>query len=246
MVAKTILAGGFAAVAAVAGAAPPTSIPTTLTASYYTVTSSGTGDFQTQCCSVRPNLVAPTLDGSNLPVFTPDGGPALKDVTGTGEIQWWTPGVAAGGDVVAASGSALILTPYANNAMYPPAANGPSDANGYLTASYTGTFTLPILTRITANIGADDDAFVFVDGKLLAGLGGVHANVQAPLGSELLAGGTHTLNIFYADRYRTQASLNFDLTGTAVPEPASWALLLTGFGLLGFAARRRRLGMVNA
>lgn len=27
---------------------------------------------------------------------------------------------------------------------------------------------------------------------------------------------------------------------TAVPEPATWAMLLTGFGLVGFAARRRR------
>ncbi|MCG2841736.1 PEPxxWA-CTERM sorting domain-containing protein [Sandaracinobacter sp. RS1-74] len=29
--------------------------------------------------------------------------------------------------------------------------------------------------------------------------------------------------------------------GPAVPEPASWALMLSGFGLVGFAARRRRL-----
>ncbi|WP_017667489.1 cistern family PEP-CTERM protein [Sandarakinorhabdus sp. AAP62] len=28
--------------------------------------------------------------------------------------------------------------------------------------------------------------------------------------------------------------------GGAVPEPATWAMLLTGFGLVGFAARRRR------
>lgn len=28
---------------------------------------------------------------------------------------------------------------------------------------------------------------------------------------------------------------------TAVPEPATWALLITGFGMVGFAARRRRI-----
>ena len=33
---------------------------------------------------------------------------------------------------------------------------------------------------------------------------------------------------------------------TAVPEPATWALLLTGFGMVGFAARRRRTSAVAA
>jgi hypothetical protein len=32
----------------------------------------------------------------------------------------------------------------------------------------------------------------------------------------------------------------FDPGGGAVPEPATWAMLLSGFGLVGFAARRRR------
>jgi len=35
-------------------------------------------------------------------------------------------------------------------------------------------------------------------------------------------------------------------TPDAVPEPATWAMLLTGFGAVGFAARRRRSGAVAA
>lgn len=35
-------------------------------------------------------------------------------------------------------------------------------------------------------------------------------------------------------------------TPDAVPEPATWAMLLTGFGAVGFAARRRRSGVVAA
>ncbi len=31
-----------------------------------------------------------------------------------------------------------------------------------------------------------------------------------------------------------------DISYNAVPEPATWAMLITGFGLVGFAARRRR------
>lgn len=34
---------------------------------------------------------------------------------------------------------------------------------------------------------------------------------------------------------------NLSINGGAVPEPASWAMLIAGFGLVGAAARRRRL-----
>ncbi|MEY2884999.1 MAG: hypothetical protein RL490_2723 [Pseudomonadota bacterium] len=38
----------------------------------------------------------------------------------------------------------------------------------------------------------------------------------------------------------SELTVNFSLTGTAVPEPASWAMLIAGFGLTGAAMRRRR------
>jgi hypothetical protein len=34
--------------------------------------------------------------------------------------------------------------------------------------------------------------------------------------------------------------------GSAVPEPASWALMIVGFGLTGAALRRRHAAAVNA
>jgi hypothetical protein len=37
-----------------------------------------------------------------------------------------------------------------------------------------------------------------------------------------------------------------ELPGGAVPEPAQWALLIGGFGLVGASARRRRTGVVAA
>lgn len=35
-------------------------------------------------------------------------------------------------------------------------------------------------------------------------------------------------------------NIRIESVGGAVPEPASWAMLLAGFGMVGFAARRRR------
>jgi hypothetical protein len=37
-----------------------------------------------------------------------------------------------------------------------------------------------------------------------------------------------------------------NITIDAVPEPATWGMLITGFGLVGFAARRRRTGIIAA
>ncbi len=44
----------------------------------------------------------------------------------------------------------------------------------------------------------------------------------------------------------TGAVIDAVTTTAAVPEPANWAMLLTGFGLVGAAARRRRLAPVAA
>jgi hypothetical protein len=40
-----------------------------------------------------------------------------------------------------------------------------------------------------------------------------------------------------------QNAFEFDMT---VPEPGTWAMLIVGFGAVGFAARRRRLGVALA
>ncbi len=49
---------------------------------------------------------------------------------------------------------------------------------------------------------------------------------------------------FFGSRNEIAADLAFTLTGDvtsgAVPEPATWAMLIIGFGAVGFAARRRR------
>jgi hypothetical protein len=52
-----------------------------------------------------------------------------------------------------------------------------------------------------------------------------------------------------AGAFSTQSptiSGSFTLSSAAVPEPASWAMLIAGFGLVGVAARRRQRTVVTA
>jgi hypothetical protein len=59
------------------------------------------------------------------------------------------------------------------------------------------------------------------------------------------ANGSKTINSTILQVYNTTDGVSYDahwdnLTSGAVPEPATWAMMITGFGLAGAALRRRR------
>lgn len=65
------------------------------------------------------------------------------------------------------------------------------------------------------------------------------------------ATGTGGDGIAYLDFFGTRSSVDYDLAFSldatpAVPEPATWLMMLIGFGAIGHAVRRRRfkLGLV--
>ena len=82
----------------------------------------------------------------------------------------------------------------------------------------------------------------------------INLNTGVPVAGDAYAGGRALFaTVPYANCSNTSASacdLNFRVDGTtaiaAVPEPATWAMMIAGFGLVGGTLRRRRVTAVAA
>jgi hypothetical protein len=198
-----------------------------LSVSYFTIAAKGDPDTTTPCCVVVRDLVRPTLGTHGLPVLNPDfsaGGNrkyVVHDVNGDGEITWWTPG-----PTVTPTGTGSARLPIDNTTFFPPNGTGRDNSHGFQTAIFRGVIHIPVTESVTFKVGADDAAFVYLDGALVADLGGVHSLAYLPVLSKTVEPGDHCLEIFYADLYPTQAQLRFsvetpDVTVSQVPEIGS-------------------------
>lgn len=124
----------------------------------------------------------------------------------------------------------------------------------------TRTATLPVipltpvatwydfdLTGTTLVAGHHYTALVSTTSSLLGLVYGPNIDIYTgvPLGGDAYAGGTLITTRDLGDRICATGicDANFRLSATtpaaAVPEPAAWALFITGFGLIGTATRRR-------
>jgi hypothetical protein len=207
---------------------------------YFEVPSNFGGDFGI-CCSSPPATAALITLGAAL---GPNGRPVAEagstaiDVDAiTHELGWWS-----AGSGITATGTGTLPLPLPLTNMYAPNSTGSNNGSFFETALLQGTFSgsgAPASLTVTS----DDDAFVYLDGLYIGGNPGVHGNDTAVLNLGTLTG-LHTLTVFYADRAQTGADLALTGVGldtlSGTPEPATWGLMLVGFGGLGAMMRRRR------
>jgi hypothetical protein len=238
------LHAALACAAALAGLGQPAhaaTVDATLSATYFQV-KAGTGapDFGG---SGTPNVAAGSALGPHgMPVVSSSSpGVSLVDPT-THEIEWWSPALNA---AVLPTGTGTIALPYASS-MYPPNSTGGNDGAAWETAMFSGNFALGASGVVSFTLGSDDDSFIYVDGLLIGQNPGIHGVTTVEFDSPTLDPGAHTLNVFFADREQVGAYLSLNLLSTdvvitpGVPEPGSWALLLSGLGLVGLSKHRHK------
>lgn len=73
-----------------------------------------------------------------------------------------------------------------------------------------------------------------------------NGNQTAPTSNRRVFFASDAVNIAGFRMTSTQFAFEIDTVAGAVPEPATWAMMVGGFGMMGFAARRRRVRTVLA
>lgn len=118
------------------------------------------------------------------------------------------------------------------------------------TNDIAGIYNLSVLTQYAAG-GMADVTFdtLTISGALIPGgymtFDGPTSNGTSDtwaISNLMLGAGTYTINLAgHSDADGAyQGTVKFNLAAAGVPEPATWGLMLLGFGLMGSSMRRRR------
>jgi hypothetical protein len=106
-------------------------------------------------------------------------------------------------------------------------------SQGIVTASATATFS------VAANSGIKLTSIVLNGFEALASLNTAGNAYEARLDNVASITNPQTLRVNYTSTSSGSAAGTVSFTAAAVPEPATWALMILGFGVVGYAMRRR-------
>lgn len=133
----------------------------------------------------------------------------------------------------------------------------------FVAANYTFTTTFDLAgfdsesASLSGFVGADNEATVFLNGTAIGGVYGYRLGTFQELtafsttDSALFRTGINTIDVVLRNVDRDAAVRIDGLTVTAdalvagVPEPATWALMIVGFGAVGGAMRRKQASMTS-
>ncbi|HVL38719.1 MAG TPA: fibro-slime domain-containing protein [Fimbriimonadaceae bacterium] len=206
-------------------------------------------DFEGAITGVVPNMTSSTIVPGGKPVFV--GAPGYGAVSSAASFaQWWqnVPGVNMAANLnltltETAPGSGMYQ--YSSNSFFPIdnqlLGNQGLGHNFHFTFELHLTFTYQVGQTFTFT--GDDDLWLYINGKRVIDLGGVHGAASQSVNLDTLgltAGNSYAFDLFFAERHTTQS--NFTITTSiqsfvsTIPGPAA----VLPFAL-GFLASRRRI-----
>ena len=220
-------------------------VPTGLLTGLYTQVGAADPDFGSSYNAggiLGTGLVQSSLGVNGLPVLSASGitrlGTGLDMNPTTHELLWWSAGtdpyVSLDANHVQVNSMPLNYG-YPNVNWYPTGQTG--DNNFFRTVQWQGTFNMATAGSISLSLVVDDDAWLFIDGTLAAeDHYGYASNTSTPMSA-----GTHSIKIFYDDRFPIYDAIQFSSSVplSPAPEPGTMTLFI-GSAILLLVHRSRR------